>query len=297
MEMPPIVNVISRLSTISEPTPVESGLTPRRYMITAAAPRSPNTAPDAPPCRPIGLQQQRAGRSAEQRGEVQQRETHASEGRFEHLTELEQQEHVEREVDHPVVEESRRDQPVPLIGDVDELDRAGGRPNDHPLRQRQVGSFRSDRAARVQVLGVLDDHPHEHGSVDGHQRIGDEDRLAGAPVARPRGGRRTTSLGTLDALAADVGAHEAFIACRPATPRAAPSRLAIGMAIADGAFDGRRLRKSCRRGERHCRQARSYVPVNVALLAVAASTAASRSLVGDSAGSSVAWSRTCNVNW
>ena len=45
---------------------------------------------------------------AEQRGEVQQREPGAPEARFEQVAELEQQDHVERDVDDPEVEEARR---------------------------------------------------------------------------------------------------------------------------------------------------------------------------------------------
>ena len=95
--------------------PVDSGLIPRWNMITAAAPSRPNTAPDAPPCRPFGLEQQGAGRPAEHRGEVEQGEAHPTEHRLEQLAELEQQEHVEGEVDDPEVQEARRDQPVPLV--------------------------------------------------------------------------------------------------------------------------------------------------------------------------------------
>ena len=107
IEMPGIVNVMNRLRTIVVPIPVVSGLMPRRNMITAAAPSSPNTAPDAPPWRPRSLacSSKHACRSAEHRGDVQQDEADPSERRLEQQAELEQQEHVERQVEDAEVQE------------------------------------------------------------------------------------------------------------------------------------------------------------------------------------------------
>src|SRR5690606_34388595 len=46
--MPGMTNVMTRLSTISDPMPVSNGLMPLERIATNAAPMSPNTAPEAP---------------------------------------------------------------------------------------------------------------------------------------------------------------------------------------------------------------------------------------------------------
>ncbi len=55
MEMPPMTNVRTRLTTISPPTPLCQTLTPRWWSPMAAAAMSPNTAPEAPPVRAWGV--------------------------------------------------------------------------------------------------------------------------------------------------------------------------------------------------------------------------------------------------
>ena len=94
--------------------PVENGLTPRLRRPTKAAAISPNTAPDAPPDSEFGDSDEGAGRTGEQGGEVQQAEADAPDRRLQQVAELEQQQHVEGEVDDAEVEEARRHEPVPL---------------------------------------------------------------------------------------------------------------------------------------------------------------------------------------
>ena len=75
-------------------------------------------------------------------------------------------------------------------------------------------------------------HPHEHGDVDGDQRVGDEGRLAGAPVAGPGAGVRAARAGAVDALAADVGLTRHSVHAGRPQRRAAPARLPVGVAVA-----------------------------------------------------------------
>ena len=51
--------------------------------------------------------------------------------------------------------------------------------------EAEIDLLLGEPPTRVEVLRVAGDHPHEHGDVDGDQDVGDEDRLAGAPVTRP----------------------------------------------------------------------------------------------------------------
>jgi hypothetical protein len=55
MEIPGMTTVSTRLTTISPPTPLCHTFTPRWWRPTAVAPRSPNTAPEAPPVRAWGV--------------------------------------------------------------------------------------------------------------------------------------------------------------------------------------------------------------------------------------------------
>ena len=76
MEIPVSTKLSPRLSTMSPPIPDSITLMPRARIITAAAPMSPKTAPDAPTVSEFGVDHQGAERAGEQRGEVERPEAH-----------------------------------------------------------------------------------------------------------------------------------------------------------------------------------------------------------------------------
>ena len=89
-------------------------LTPRRCKPDSRRRHQTEDCARCATCEPVGLQEQRAERTGEQRSEVEQREAHPADGRFEQLAQLEQQQHVHADVKDAVVQEARRDQPVVL---------------------------------------------------------------------------------------------------------------------------------------------------------------------------------------
>ena len=104
--MPGIVKVMTRLRISVVPMPVRKTLTPRRCSPIGGGGHQPEHSARCATGEAVGLQDQGAERSAEQAGEVQQGEPHATERRFEQLAELEQQQHVHPDVEHAVVQEA-----------------------------------------------------------------------------------------------------------------------------------------------------------------------------------------------
>ena len=185
--------------------------TPWRCSASVAAAASPNTPPDAPPVNTFGSSSERAGRATEHRHDVEQREPRVAGRGFEEHADLVQDEHVERDVEEPVVHDRVRDEPVVLAV----VRRAG--PNS--ARSNDVRPRPSKRPSRSADHDVRDDRA-------GDDRLGDPRRrrlrraTGVAPVrsvpARPRARTRSSatrptpgsgSRGTPDARSACTGAR------------------------------------------------------------------------------------------
>ena len=239
MEMPGIVNVISRFRTRVVPMPVENGLIPRLRRPTNAAPMSPNTAPEAPPCDGR-LQQERARRAAEQGRHVERREAHPADRRLQQLSELEQQQHVEGDVEDPEVDEAdvTRRYHSPSSASTERI--VPSRVSYSSMRPRSAWPW-GQLAAAGPGGRVLESQPQEHGQVDRHEAVGHEGRLTGAPIAGSGRHVRALGLGAVDAVAADRGLDEALGAGPLAAARAAPAGLPVRMPVTRRRLRHRRL--------------------------------------------------------
>ena len=112
IEMPGMVNVSTTLIKRTVPRPVDSGFTPRLRMPIRRG-HQPEHGAHAPPWNAsVPHSRRRPTRRARRRSTAGR--SGSGHRRFEELAELEQQHHVERDVDDPEVQEPRRDEPVPL---------------------------------------------------------------------------------------------------------------------------------------------------------------------------------------
>ena len=81
---------------------------------TSAAPKIPNTAPDAPTVGVSGRHEKRAGRARERGRDVEAEEAPVTEVALEDAAEPPEREHVEDEVEQPCVEERAGAEPPPF---------------------------------------------------------------------------------------------------------------------------------------------------------------------------------------
>ena len=198
---------------ISSPMSVWNGLIPRERISTAAAPISPNTAPEAPTVSACGVDQERAERAPQQRREVQRGEAAGPEQRLEHLPQDPQQVHVEADVEEASVQEAAGDQP-PVLAVV----RPPGRCSAKSFRSRLLAEPVKpiDPVARNATAQTMMIPTVTRGSL----------RIVRMVWTFVR------CLRALRAAHADRRRRHAVGADRPPAGRAGDARLAVGMAVA-----------------------------------------------------------------
>ena len=150
--------------------PVSIGLMPRARSSTAAAPISPNTAPDAPTVERVGRDDQRAERAGEQRDEVDRGEAHRADRRLEHFPSRYSRYMLKKMCSRPACRKPLVTMPpVVAVGDV--------RAEERELVEDRVPPLPVRPDAEL-PLG------QEHDHVDRDQHVGD-DRLVRRAAQRP----------------------------------------------------------------------------------------------------------------
>ena len=164
----------TRLNTMRKPICPARASMPRPRAITKVAPARPNTAPEAPEREAVRVDQHHAEGSGQQRGEVEDEEARRPQRRLEQpAEEVQEQEHVEADVNDAGVEEAAGDQAVPLaFGDEGAV--------EAEVDDELAALFVEQAAGAARDLDQEDDH------VDRDQDVGGRTRLEA-------GGRRSGS--------------------------------------------------------------------------------------------------------
>ncbi len=204
----------ARLNTSSGPKPVSQNRMPRRCITSVAAAATPKMPPLAPPVSACGRRDERAGRAAEHRHEVDRREADRAGPRLEGLADDPEHEHVEAEVHDPEVHGGVGEEAPPLAVAAARPGRARGWSTSWPL-PLIVASRRKMQ--------------HEERDVEADEQLRRDQRVALDRLADPHRALRPVGADALEALRSDRGLGQAVGARGPSAAGAGAARFPVVM--------------------------------------------------------------------